>query len=152
MNNVTQFWDSDTISTTGSSQPLSTFIISDRLCFRVRAVEFRWHNSVAGTNRRFFVGLSKKFNDLHFGSSVPNLNNYAAMMAFDSREGAVRGSAILLNRRVELWDYNYRLVMPPTIMGIGPNANQVISVGMYGELMPCSQAERNAIILWQGGP
>jgi len=53
--------------------------------------------------------------------------------------------------RVELWEMDYRLVMPPTfhVLQIA-EARQVVCV-LAGEMIPVREGERNAIIITQGG-
>lgn len=155
MNETSQFWGETTFVTgQGTADPLEAFEIPDGFAFRLRAIEFRNQSVVAAVDTRFHVGLSKRQADrlIPVETDFMAYQKFLAYWAQDSELTTSGAAAFGLNMRVELWDYDYRLVMKPTIMSFSLGLSLPVTCGVYGELVRASQGERNAIIAWQGGP
>lgn len=155
MNEVIQYWDFDTMLTgTSTAQGLQTFRVPDEFCFRVRAVEFRVDVLLFAADSRFTLGLSKRFEDRPRLPDTVFLT-YQKFLAYWAMESELTGtagaSAFPMSKRVELWDYDYRLVLRPTLLTRSNGATFTIAFGVHGELVPCTEGQRNAIIAWQGG-
>lgn len=155
MNDTIQYWGSTTLATgVGTADPLENFRVPDKFCLRLRAIEFRQQSVVAGADTRFHVGLSKRQNDVLIGVET-DLMEYQKFLAFWSQDSELTTSgaaSIRMSERVELWEYDYRLVMRPTLMSFSIGLSLPVACGVIGELVPCSEGQRNAIIAWQGGP
>ena len=127
--------------------------VPDKQCFRVRYVEFKqtsWQNVDVVQ-----LGGVSPINGQRAFSSLLDFTNYTKFMAYHSwafgESGTTGESGGFLHDRVELWDMDYRLVMPPTVHVVDVGSFLIWNVVLAGELMPCTEGERNAIIAWQGG-
>lgn len=154
MNKTIQYWgETLLVNGVGTADPLESFRVPDRLAFRVRAIEFRGQALFAAADTRFHVGLSKRENDVAIPVEL-TLMLYQKFLAFWSMDAELTTSGMTsghMFRRLELWDYDYRLVMRPTIMSFSIGLALPVAVGVYGELVKASEGERNGIIAWQGG-
>lgn len=155
MNERSQFWGTTTLASgLGTADPIASLDVPDKKCFRISAIEFRQQSVVAAQDNRFHVGLSKRQNDVIIPVEI-NVLTYPKFLAFwsqDSELTTTGAAALRMSHRVELWDYDYRLVMRPTLMSFSIGLSLPVACGIYGEFVACSEGERNAIIAWQGGP
>lgn len=126
--------------------------VPDGFALRVRHVRFVVQG-FPGASGRFSMGVSYRNRHL-----LPNTAAVFADKTFLGYEGAVvvTASAIGFNilsnvYRIEMWDYDYRLVMNPTFVAEATFAGQQIECIVAGELVRATQGDRNAIIVWQGG-
>ncbi len=127
--------------------------VPDKLAFRVRYVDFRYRG-FQNVDVDVLAGVSK-VNRKAVPPNVNELTDDTTLVAFNSwaQELTTTGAtALLTSFRVELWEYDYRMVMPPTALlaavgGLGVECWVVIG----GEMVPASTGQRNAIIAWQGG-
>jgi len=153
MNNAIQFVARGAIATSGTALTVP-LTVPDKMAFRLRHVEFRMRDLPQAIDTRFNVGLSKLANDNIFATDL-ELMNYAHFLAYVSWGWEITGTAglggLLSMLRVPLWDYDYRLVMRPTVIGHAVGTTHTIAVAVVGELVRVSEGERNSIIAWQGG-
>lgn len=155
MNETIQYWgDALMAGGVGTADILDAFRVPDGFCLRLRAVEFRGQAILIAGDSRFHIGLSKRQADtaIPVETVLMRYQKFLAFWSIDSELNASGATSILMTRRVELWDYDYRLVMKPTILTFSAGLALPVAVGVYGELVPCTVGQRNAIIAWQGGP
>jgi len=127
--------------------------ITEGQAFRVRAVEF-WKTDIAGVDEVDLLGLSR-LSQANVKASMPILRlatDFIARAALGiETTGTSSGHINTLHFRTELWEYDYRLVMPPFFhLGTIGQLTQWVCF-LTGENVPATQGQRNAIIAWQGG-
>jgi len=147
-----------TVSLTGSTNvPVRADVplkVPDKHAFRLRYVQFRLQ-SVHNADRDYFMGLSKLSRQaVHPGGTDPFTtdNTYIAYGSQGIEASGTDGlAAIRLDHHVELWDQDWRLVLPPTFHLLTVGSGAIVVCVVAGELVPANEGERNAIILTQGG-
>ncbi len=145
-----------TLSVGSSGTPIVgsiPLIVPDQRCFRVRHVEFRIQ-SISESDSAYQLGVSRSA-VAQAMPSVASLLSFNAFLAFWGQATQIGGTTgmrhVPLSRRIELWDYDYRLVMRPTFHFVFVGAGLTTTAVLAGEYVPCSMDQRNAIIINQGG-
>lgn len=128
-------------------------IVPEGMAFRCRYFEVRLRTGTPG-DRDSMVGLTQRNQDTARVNDAAFLS-YNAFLALASWEEEHSGSAgivaYLAVHRVDLWDMDYRLVMPPTMHILGLIRVVTACGVLAGELVKATEGQRNAIIGWQGG-
>ncbi len=156
MNNVIQF--SAGLTPAGSATAVATpipILVPEGRAFKVRNVDFRWL-TYPTADIVISMGLSRFAEEPIQRTIAVFLGNpnFMAYASFGFGESGTTGeSSHFLNKKVELWDLDYKLVMRPTfhILQNGAACCFQMFCVLSGELVPASEGERNAIIAWQGG-
>lgn len=119
--------------------------------FRVRYVEFR-RSALGGADETLFVGLSR-FNQLVLPTLVFTLmaNHFIAFYSWGVEVVTSGSWGQSLSKKINVWDLNYVLVMPPTFVQRSVQQANTVDCVMAGELIPLTEGQRNAVIVWQGG-
>lgn len=121
--------------------------------FRLRHVEFR-QTTYQNVDVVQFGGVSPVEDERVF-PSLATFMAYNKFMAFHSwgfgESGTTGESATILHERIDLWDLDYRVILPPTLHIVDVGSFLTWNVVIAGEYVKVTEGQRNAIIAWQGG-
>lgn len=121
------------------------------MAFRVRSVDFRFQG-LGPTDETFLVALSRFNREPAKTSTQFTISNHWIAYGGYNMEIQTTGMAtIRINQLVDVWDYDYRLVMQPTLQAFAVQLAAQVDCAVAGVLVRISEGERNAIIAWQGG-
>ena len=144
------------VTPAGSGTPLAAQIplsVPVGTAFRVRRAEFRWR-ALPNADSDVTGGISKINQEAARPSANALLthNQYMAFFSWAIEVVTTGTTAVEMFVRQELWEYDYRLVMPPTAhLVVTGNLGIEVAFFLYGEMVPMSQGQRNAAIAYQGG-
>lgn len=128
--------------------------VPDKLAFRIRRVQFRIQ-TMPNSDRDYLMGLSMVNRQPIIGGGVAGFISSPTFIAFAAAGVEISGTAgigvVKLDHVVDLWDYDYQLVMPPTFHLLTVTSADAVICAVYGEMVPVSTGKRNAIIATQGG-
>jgi len=154
MNNTIQYVGALTPTSSGTAVagevPLK---VPEGRAFRVRFVEFRAGPGGAASDYDLNVALSK-VNQETIRIAAEGFNSQNTYLAYWSFSIEITTSGAYfsrLSKRFDLWDYDYRLVMPPTFHTLQFVETRLVHCVLGGEMVSASQGQRNAIIAFQGG-
>lgn len=119
---------------------------------RLRAFEMRIAPSPTATNRVHVLLAKGRVRNLYSALEyeILSMPQWIAVLGFDFVATANSTALLFSSQRVELWDYDYRLVANPTLAMLHSAVVQFPAAVLFYELVPCTEEQRNAIIAYQG--
>ncbi len=152
-NNVIQY--TEVVSLAGNVFDARPFqiLVPMGFAFRVRYFESRYHGLLnVDSDARQAVSILAEDPPRLADVAFMGFNRYMGFAAWSMESSGTAGlMAVKAVQRVELWDLDYRLVMPPTLHTVSITNAQAITGVLAGELVPASLGERNAFAITQGG-
>jgi len=127
--------------------------VPDQHALRVRYVEFRLED-FPNADRRVRAALSKVTDQpaREGTTAFETYNGYLAYMTLGWEASGTSGLSFgKIYERIDVWDMDYRMVMPPTFHVLSHTTSTAVVCVVAGEMVKASMGQRNAIIAWQGG-
>ncbi len=156
MNKTVQFGELLAGVTTGVPRAvLVPLKVPDKLAFRLRWVEF-CKRDYGTADEVTHLGLSR-LAVARVKSSVGAFvvsTDFLARECFGFEVTGAAGTGLSgqwLVRRFEMWDADYRLVMPPAFHLVNVGQVSEWTCFIHGEFVPITMGDRNGVIAWQGG-
>ncbi len=153
MNNTIQFVVTIGVGSSGTPNtgeiPL---VVPAGLAFRCRYVEYRIQSHTEA-DTTYSIGVSKG-NRQPPRPNAAEVTRYNGYISFWGRANQITTSGtrgIPITFRQDVWELDYRLVMPPTVHRVFVGTGVVHTVVLAGEMVKATEGQRNAIIATQGG-